>query len=366
MLFQLTTEASALDALKRYLPDDRLSVDLSFGEAFWEFPSAESWSVYLELDPRGTRSGGPGKTGLGLCLSLVLSFLLGRLFLSNDGELADELVEPVDCKFQWGPLIDAEGPERARKFSEYLGLKVRVEEAAENVFWLSFTGNLTLVQLLRHFYLLNAALDRTKHSWIEPRELRRLTSEGDVWMKDVGVWEEWRPLLPPPEKPKPAPLPQPLVERVTAELLEGGYSTVAYLGCRDLSPLSRWLEYPQFRKIIVCDADPNQVNRVQRDLNLLPQERTDKLELFQSGWLYLDRRLERAEAIVLTDLEGSVPPTRLGELRTVLFQELAPNLALLVWNCSADFNEFAEELSPQYQVEYYQVEGQPGLGILRK
>lgn len=356
MILHLTAEEPVVGALVELFPEAARSSQLSFGRVHWERPEPRQFLMFVELDPARLLPDNletlEGAYGMGYGLSLVMAVVLGRYLFAANG-VPEEWSREVELSAQWGPLRGATHSAAACRWLEGLGFSAEAELAGD-VFWLKSKGRSSLFGALRGFYLLNAALDRQKHHWVEERELRRLASEGDRWMGQHPHWREWRSLLLPPSEDleSQGSMDQDLRFLITSILMEREVSTVAQLGAGRHGPVLSWLDYPQIRKLLFCSSRVKTLETAQLLAQGLASDLAEKLEIFQSGWAYTDRRLQRAEALVLSDLLEVVPSCRRGEIKTNLLENLSPELAILAFPRErSDLCRWVRDLGEDFNLE---------------
>lgn len=345
----------------------------------------------LEVDPVGLVRGRKGTAADGFSLgqyvndrpyaaSSLLSVALGRVFrtaLAGRCDARPGLAdEPLPLRVHV-PVLPARrgGPDLVRRLFEPLGWRVealsvaldptRPDWGASPYVDLRLEGTLLLAQALRHLYVLLPVLDDAKHYWVSPDEVDKLIRAGTGWLAEhpdaeliarrylahrssltrsaldrlaeVDDTEPERidnsdePPLVGDEPDRPVPLAVQRRGSVLAALRAARAGTVADLGCGEGALLEPLLADPAFTRAVGTDVSARTLQSAVRRLrlDLMPEPKRARLDLFQSSLTYIDARLAGLDAAVLMEVVEHVDEHRLPALERSVFGSARPGTVVV-------------------------------------
>ena len=240
---------------------------------------------------------------------------------------------------------------------------------------LRLTGELRLADALNHLYVLLPVLDDAKHYWVSTDEVDKLIRAGGDWLAghpekelitrrylshqqrltrsalarlaeaddtepeelDNAVTEE------PEDEHKPLAVQR--REAILAIIRQSGARRVGDLGCgagvltRDLLADSR------IEHVTAVDVSARALQLAARHLKLdqMPDNKRQRLTIFQSSLTYRDDRLAGLDAAVLMEVIEHLDPDRIPALERVIFREAAP-ATVVVTTPNAEYNPHFETL----------------------
>jgi 3' terminal RNA ribose 2'-O-methyltransferase Hen1 len=249
------------------------------------------------------------------------------------------------------------------------------EWGESNYLDLRLSGELRLADALNHLYVLLPALDDAKHYWVSTEEVDKLVRAGGDWLAghpekelitqrylshqrkltqsalarlaeadetDAGELDNAVT-----EEDKPAPLTVQRREAILAVLRDIEARRVGDFGCGSGVLTKDLLGLESVQGVVAVDVSARALQLAARHLNLdrMPDQQRDRLQIFQSSLLYRDERLAGLDAAVLMEVIEHVDPGRLAALERVVFGFAAPK-AVLVTTPNAEYNVHFEALAP--------------------
>ncbi len=393
MLLTITNEgepATDLGYLLHKNPARAQSFDLPFGKAHVFYPESSpercTAALLLEVDPVGLVRG-RGRT-LGqyvndrpYAASSLLSVAISRVFgsaLSGKSRDRPEMVEaalPLRARLAVVPCRNGEG--FLRRLFEPLGYSVSVEahpldesfpEWGESpYFTVELSAEVRLRDLLNHLYVLVPVLDDDKHYWVGDDEVDKLLRRGEGWLAEhperTAITERYlkhqrslaRDALErlveeeggDPERldrqeeavERKVNLSEQRVGAVMAALRDAGARRVLDLGCGEGKLLRALFEDRDFEEIVGMDVSHRLLEVAHRRLRLdeLPENRRDRIRLFQGSLTYRDRRLAGFDAAALVEIIEHLDPHRLAAFERVVFEFARPRTVILT-TPNAEYN----------------------------
>ena len=247
---------------------------------------------------------------------------------------------------------------------------------------LRLAGDLRLADALNHLYVLLPVLDDGKHYWVGPDEVDKLIRAGSGWLAghpekalitrrylahrsglyhtalarlaevDDAEPESFDNAVDDPDwtddqPDRPVPLAEQRRGAVLAVLRAAGAHRVADLGCGEGALTAALLADPQFTEVIAADVSARALQITERRLrpDRMPEQRRERLRLYQTALTYRDERLAGLDALVLVEVVEHIDPPRLAALERTVFTDAAPGL-VLVTTPNAEHNVRYEFLSP--------------------
>ncbi len=368
--------ATDLGYLLHKHPDRVQSFSLPFGTAHVLYPEASeercTAALLLEVDPVGLVRRGRGTTGFALAeyvndrpyvASSFLSVAMVKVFKSAMAGTCKERPElaassiPLEASL---PVVPTRGGEDlVRRLFEPLGYRVETAALSGRHLSLRLAGELRLADLLNHLYVLLPVLDDDKHYWVDQSEIDKLMRRGEGWLaahpeRDLIVRryvKHQRALVGPAlahlEEAMPSPAPEDedegeraLEERVSLRdqrlgsvesvLKASGARRVLDLGCGAGALLER-LARDGYDEIVGVDVSIRALEQAARrlKLDLLPDDRRQRIKLLQSALTYRDRRLAGYDAAVLVEVIEHLDPPRLAAAERNVFGFARPSTVVV-------------------------------------
>ena len=389
MLLTVTTThrpATDLGYLLHKHPDRVQTFPAAFGEAHVLYPEATedrcTAALLLDVDPVGLVRRGRG-SGFALAAyvndrpyvaSSFMSVAMAGVFKSAMAGTCRERPElaaasiPLEAAL---PAVPARGGEDlVRRLFEPLGYRVEVELLPlDPAFpdWgtgrhlgLRLAGELRLVDLLNHLYVLLPVLDDDKHYWVDEAEIEKLMRRGEGWLaahpeRDLIVRRyvkhqrhlagpalaQLDEALPPAEAEADAGRHEQRLEEevslrdqrlgsVRAVLKASGARRVLDLGCGGGALLER-LVRDGYDEVVGVDVSIRALEQAARrlKLDLLPDARRERIKLLQSPLTYRDRRLSGYDAAVLVEVVEHLDPPRLAAAERNVFDSARPSTVVV-------------------------------------
>ena len=273
------------------------------------------------------------------------------------------------------PVVPAEdGESLVRRLFEPLGYLVEVVPIGlDSTFpaWgdsryvsLRLSGEVRLVDLLNHLYVLLPVLDDEKHYWVDEAEIEKLLRRGEGWLaahaeRDLVVRRYLKrqaqlffPALaqldeatPPVDDPEPKIQP---AEQVTlreqrlaavASIVKGsGARRVLDLGCGAGALLERLLA-DDYELIVGADVSVRALEQAARRLKLddMHDAQRNRITLWHSALTYRDKRLVGFDAAVLVEVIEHLDPARLPAAEQNVFGSARPG-TVVVTTPNAEYN----------------------------
>jgi 3' terminal RNA ribose 2'-O-methyltransferase Hen1 len=402
-----TTRAPATDLgyLLHKHPDRLQSFAVSAGEAHVFYPEATpercTAALLLEIDPvalvRG-RGGASGKNHEGVlaqyvndrpyAASSMLAVALKEAFrtaLTGRCDAKPELAKnSIPLSIEVPALRCKGGPELAKSVFGPLGWTVETtSQPLQPAEWgsspyldLRLTGEVRLADALNHLYVLLPVLDDAKHYWVSPDEVDKLIRAGGDWLAAHPAKElitrrylsHQRRLtksalarLAEADDTEPDALDnavtddddprKPLAvqrrDAILAILRRLGTKTVGDLGCGTGVLTKALLAEQRIDKVVAVDVSARALQIAARNLNLerMPDQQRERLDIFQSALTYRDDRLAGLDAAVLMEVIEHVDPERLPALERAVFGFAAP-AAVVVTTPNAEYNPLFATMAP--------------------
>lgn len=244
---------------------------------------------------------------------------------------------------------------------------------------LTLKQEIPLKDLLTHLYVLLPVLDYNKHYYVSRAEVEKLLSKGEHWLKDHPEKElitkrylnrskgltrlalerlaesegelekdnEETNEESAKEQAAQISLHQKRLETVVEVLKEKGARTILDLGCGEGKLMRLLLREGQFEKITGVDVSIYELQKAKKRLHwetLSPKKRS-RLELFQSGLTYRDKRFAGFDAAALVEVIEHLDLDRLQALERNLFEFARPKV-LVITTPNRDYNAKFENEEP--------------------
>jgi len=404
MFLSLTTigpNAPELSWLVHKHPDRHQTFPLPFGTAhvFWPaFAEAEATvALYVEVDPiqlvRGRADSdrdGPLAQYVNdrpYSASSLLSVSLSRVFRSAMGAAHEGHPDVPRTYRAHLPVLPARGGEGVlRRLFEPLGYTVTTTRhprdpevpdwGLSHLYDVTLEGTCTLGALLHHLYVLIPVLDNDKHYWVGSDEVDKLLRHGEGWLSDHPekdiialrylkhrrglarrALEALVPDVPEEEEEdgevgeaaleKPLTLNQRRLHRVVELLAEQDVTEVVDLGCGEGKLLKELLKHTRFQRVVGVDVSSVALEKAERRLKLHynPDRFKERLTLWTGSASYRDRRLDKAQAIVLVEVIEHMEEDRLPLLEESIFAASRP-AHVVVTTPNREYNILFPDMSP--------------------
>ncbi len=262
------------------------------------------------------------------------------------------------------------------------------EWGESNYVHLRLSGELRLADALNHLYVLLPALDDAKHYWVSTDEVDKLIRAGGDWLAghpdkefitrrylshqrkltqsalarlaeaDDTDPDDSDPDDSDPDDTDPAELDHAVTETqpttplavqrreaVLAVLRERGARRIGDFGCGAGVLTKDLLADPNVEAVVATDVSARALQLAARTLERMPENKRERLKIFQSSLLYRDDRLAGLDAAVLMEVIEHVDPGRLAALERAVFGFAAPK-TVLVTTPNAEYNVHFEALAP--------------------
>ncbi len=291
---------------------------------------------------------------------IPLTIRVPALRCRGGARLADSVFAPlgwsVDARSQ--PLQPAEWGDSA-----YLDLRL--------------TGEFRLADALNHLYVLLPVLDDAKHYWVSTEEVDKLIRAGGDWLAghpekelitrrylshqhkltrsalarlaeaDDTEPEELDNAVDEAGSEEHKPLAVQRREAILAVLREIGARRVGDLGCGAGALTRDLLADKQIEHVTAVDVSARALQLAARQLKLdqMPDNKRERLTIFQSSLTYRDDRLAGLDAAVLMEVIEHVDPERLPALERAVFGFAKP-ATILVTTPNAEYNPHFATLEP--------------------
>ncbi|MEZ5583286.1 MAG: 3' terminal RNA ribose 2'-O-methyltransferase Hen1 [Candidatus Competibacteraceae bacterium] len=234
-----------------------------------------------------------------------------------------------------------------------------------------------LQDLLTHLYVLLPVLDNEKHYWVGQDELDKLLTKGEGWLSThpereqiVNRYLKHQPRLvrealaqliadedPDPETTeternqeeealeRKISLNEQRIGTVIATLKEAGASRVIDLGCGEGRLLQALLKDSNFDRVVGMDVSSRSLEIAKERLNLehLPPQQRQRIDLFQGALTYRDRRLADYDAACAVEVIEHLDPARLPAFERVAFEFARPRV-LIITTPNVEYNVRFESL----------------------
>jgi 3' terminal RNA ribose 2'-O-methyltransferase Hen1 len=289
---------------------------------------------------------------------IPLTIRVPALRCRGGARLADSVFAPlgwsVDARTQ--PLQPAEWGDSA-----YLDLRL--------------TGEFRLADALNHLYVLLPVLDDAKHYWVSTEEVDKLVRAGGDWLAghpekelitrrylshqhkltrsalarlaeaDDTEPEELDNAVDEAGSEEHKPLAVQRREAILAVLREIGARRVGDLGCGAGALTRDLLADKQVEHVTAVDVSARALQLAARQLKLdqMPDNKRERLTIFQSSLTYRDDRLAGLDAAALMEVIEHVDPERLPALERAVFGFAAP-ATVVVTTPNAEYNPHFETL----------------------
>ena len=238
---------------------------------------------------------------------------------------------------------------------------------------LRLTGELRLADALNHLYVLLPVLDDAKHYWVSTEEVDKLIRAGGDWLAghpekelitrrylshqkkltrsalarlaeaddtepgelDNAVPEETEET----EEEEHKPLAVQRREAILAVMHDSGARRVGDLGCGAGALTRDLLADAHIEHVTAVDVSARALQLAARHLKLdqMPDNKRQRLTIFQSSLTYRDDRLAGLDAAVLMEVIEHLDPERIPALERVVFGYAAP-AAVVVTTPNAEYN----------------------------
>ena len=241
---------------------------------------------------------------------------------------------------------------------------------------LRLTGELRLADALNHLYVLLPVLDDAKHYWVSTEEVDKLIRAGGDWLAghpekelitrrylshqkkltrsalarlaeaDDTEPEELDNAVPEEtgeEEHKPLAVQR--REAILAIIRESGARRVGDLGCGAGALTRDLLADSHIEHVTAVDVSARALQLAARHLKLdqMPDNKRQRLTIFQSSLTYRDDRLAGLDAAILMEVIEHLDPERIPALERVVFGFAAP-AAVVVTTPNAEYNPHFETL----------------------
>lgn len=387
-------------------PSRRQSFPLAFGQGHVFYPVARedrcTAALLLDLDcvelVRGSR--GSNRDGIALgqyvndrpyVASSFLSVAIAQIFGSalkgsnKDRPALAQSAIPLEADIS---VLPCRGGEMfLRRLFEPLGYAVRArrlpldekfpEWGESSYFSVKFTATCRLQDVLTHLYVLLPVLDNDKHYWVGQDELNKLLARGEGWLSTHPEREqivsrylkhqrrlvrEALARLVADEDPDPdtseeerghdeevleqkISLNEQRIGAVIAALKEAGARRVIDLGCGEGRLLQALLRDKDFDRVAGMDVSHRSlaIAKERMDLDRLPPQQRERIELFQGALTYRDRRLSGYDAACAIEVIEHLDLSRLPAFERVVFEFARPG-TIVVTTPNAEYNVRFESL----------------------
>ena len=241
---------------------------------------------------------------------------------------------------------------------------------------LRLTGELRLADALNHLYVLLPVLDDAKHYWVSTEEVDKLIRAGGDWLAghpekelitrrylshqkkltrsalarlaeaddtepaelDNAVPDETEETEE-TEEEEHKPLAVQRREAILAIIRESGARRVGDLGCGAGALTRDLLADGHIEHVTAVDVSARALQLAGRHLKLdqMPDNKRQRLTIFQTSLTYRDDRLAGLDAAVLMEVIEHLDPERIPALERVVFGYAAP-AAVVVTTPNAEYN----------------------------
>ncbi len=397
MLLTISTShnpATDLGFLLHKHPDRFQSFDLSFGQAHVFYPEAEESrctdALLLDVDPIGIVRSKQKEQNFLLrqyvndrpyVASSFLSVAIAQVFgtaMAGRCDHRPELVEkpiPLTARIEVLPVRG--GEDHLHRMFEPLGYQIEskrhpldeeVPEWGESPYCsVTLTHEITLMELLRHLYILMPVFDDEKHYFVGQDEMEKLLEKGEGWLSQHPEKEQisrrylrhhrslYREaltrLLEEESQPERIPrqespsLNEQRLDAVVSELRASGAKSVLDLGCGEGRLIQRLIQDRQFQRIVGADVSMRALEIAHKRLNLerLPENQRQRISLIQGSITYRDQRFAGFDAAAVVEVIEHLDPPRLTALERVVFQYAQPKMVILT-TPNRDYNVMWESL----------------------
>jgi 3' terminal RNA ribose 2'-O-methyltransferase Hen1 len=379
---------------------------LAFGQAHVFYPEATSErctaALLLDVDPVGLVRNRRGPSGEGGTLdqyvndrpyvaSSFLSVAISRVLGSALGgrskhrpELAQTKI-PLQAKISVLPCRG--GEDFLRRLFEPLGYEVVAERhpldesfpewGQSSYFTVQLTGEVRLLDLLTHIYVLVPVLDNEKHYWVGDDEVEKLLRHGSGWLSthpereeitrrylkyrrdlarealarlnedeanDADVTEKIHDSEEEAVE-RPLNLNEQRLNTVVAALKSANAKRVLDLGCGEGKLLRALLADRSFEEIVGVDVSHRSLEMAQERLRLerLPDQQRQRLKLMHGSLMYRDKRLSGFDAAAVVEVIEHLDQPRLAAFERVLF-EFAKPASIILTTPNVEYNARFETL----------------------
>ena len=405
MLLTITTTrapATDLGYLLHKHPDRLQTFQTAAGAAHVFYPEATparcTAALLLEVDPVALVRG-PGKNkntdgelaqyvndrpyAASSMLAVALKEAFRTALTGRCDARPDLAAQPIPLSVNV-PSLRCKGPsDLARQVFEPLGWSVQTEtQQLQPADWgpspyvdLRLVGEQKLADALNHLYVLLPVLDDAKHYWVSTEEVDKLVRAGGGWLAghpsrdlivrrylshqtsltrsalarlaeaDDTVPEELDNAVAEDDEQARKPLAVQRREAILAVLNEHGARRVGDLGCGSGALIKDLLADQQIAHVTAVDVSARALQLAARNLHLdrMPDQRRERLNIFQSALTYRDDRLAGLDAAVLMEVIEHVDAERLPALERVIFGFAAPAV-VIVTTPNAEYNPYFETL----------------------
>ena len=291
---------------------------------------------------------------------IPLTISVPALRCRGGARLADSVFAPLGWSVDAGtqPLQPAEWGDSA-----YLDLRL--------------TGEFRLADALNQLHVLLPVLDDAKHYWVSTEEVDKLVRAGGDWLAghpekelitrrylshqhkltrsalarlaeaDDTEPEELDNAVDEAGSEEHKPLAVQRREAILAVLREIGARRVGDLGCGAGALTRDLLADKQIEHVTAVDVSARALQLAARQLKLdqMPDNKRERLTIFQSSLTYRDDRLAGLDAAVLMEVIEHVDPERLPALERAVFGFAKP-ATILVTTPNAEYNPHFATLEP--------------------
>lgn len=383
-----TPPATDLGYLLYKNPGRVQSFALSFGAAHVFYPEATAErctaALLLDIDPvhlvRGRQEHVEAYVSdrpyvASSLLSVALAHVFGSALTGQSRERPELAATPLALTARLAVVHARGGEAILHRLFAPLGYAVTAEPhpldaafpawGASNFFTVTLTGEVRLVTLLTHLYVLLPVLDDEKHYWIGEDEVAKLLRRGEGWLAQHPERElitrrflRHRPLvrtalarLAEDDAPDDAAdnavsderseqpancdallsLHDQRLAAVFAILKEANAQRVLDLGCGEGRLLRLLLADRTFTQITGMDVSLRALEIAAKRLRLdelQPMQRT-RIELLHGSLIYRDARLAGFDAAAVVEVIEHLDPARLAAFERVLFVDAQPRLIVL-------------------------------------
>ena len=383
MLLTISTThkpATDLGYLLHKHPNRCQSFSLPFGEAHVFYPEANEQectaALLLDINPiklvrKRTLTLDAYVNDRPYVASSFFSVAISQVFRTAlGGRCKDkpELVEtaiPLVAKISVLPCFNGES--FLRELFEPLGYQVSLQNypldetipdwGASKYFTVELTNTLPLSLLLSHLYVLIPVLDNNKHYWVNEEEVEKLLRHGEGWLKEHPLKEEitkrylkrqyrlTRSALAQLSEPNETDPDSAEDNHDKEEAKQKNSKKVVDLGCGQGNLLKILLKDNYFEKITGVDVSYRslEITKERLDRLHLPRNQWDKLELFQGGLTYRDKRITGYDAATVIEVIEHLDLPRLSAFERVLFEFARPQ-TIIVTTPNIEYNVKFENL----------------------
>jgi 3' terminal RNA ribose 2'-O-methyltransferase Hen1 len=405
MLLTITTTrhpATDLGHLLHKHPERLQSFPLPFGQAHVFYPEATeercTAALLLDVDPVGLIRRGVRFPRLDQYVndrpyvaSSFLSVAIARVFntaLAGRSSTRPDLPEQVlPLRARIAALACTGGEDVLRRLFEPLSYTVHAvqhpldeqfpEWGESPYFTVELEGELRLHELLAHLYVLVPVLDAEKHYWVGEDEVEKLLRRGEGWLaahpdralivnrylkyqrslRDEALAKLLQDEEPDPDRDEeareaeeqaveePLRLNEQRLGSVVAVLRATGAKRVLDLGCGSGKLISALMKEPSFEQIVGVDISHRALEIASSRLRLerLAPRQRERVQLFQTGLTYRDRRLAGFDAAAVVEVIEHLDEPRLAAFEHVVFEHARP-ASVVVTTPNREYNAKFEGL----------------------